>query len=106
MLKRVDKFLGKLFRKNKRNIRPITVITVVVLSFAMIFKGVMQIPQIKENKKNIQYLKDCIEYETKRQAEIDELKDKVDTDEYIEKIAGDKLGLVKNNAKIFIDVSE
>lgn len=106
MLKKADIFLGKLFRKNKRNIRPISVPVVCLLSFAMLFKGVMQRPQIKENKERVQYLKDCIEYEKTRQAEIDELKDKVDTDEYIEKIAQDKLGLVKNNAKIFIDVSE
>ncbi len=72
----------------------------------MIFKGLMQIPQILENKEYAQYLADCIEYEQNRQNEVEELKDKVDTDEYIEKIASDKLGLVKNNSKIFIDVSE
>lgn len=118
MLKKLDMFLGRLLteklrkRKNgeigffERNFHKICVFTVVFLSFAMIFKGLMQIPQIRKTEAHIKELNDSIEYENIRQKEIEELKDKVDTDEYIEKIAGEKLGLVKNNARIFIDVSE
>lgn len=73
--------------------------------FAMLFKGVMQIPQIVAGKAEIARLNSQIEYEKERQKEISELKDKVNTDEYIEKIASEKLGLVKSNAKIFVDVS-
>ena len=71
----------------------------------MLFKGVMQIPQIVSGKAEIARLQTQIEYEKERQQEISELKDKVNTDEYIEKIATEKLGLVKSNAKIFVDVS-
>ena len=46
-----------------------------------------------------------IEYEQERQKEIEELKGKVNTDEYIEKMASEKLGLIKSNAKVFVDVS-
>lgn len=106
MIRRIDLLLGKGLRAIKKNSRKISVVLVIVLVFAMVFKGLMQIPQILENREYAKYLEDSIEYENKRQLEIDELKDKVDTDEYIEKIASDKLGLVKNNAKIFIDVSE
>lgn len=106
MLKKIDKFLGRKLRGIKKNIRPITITLVAVIALAMVFKGLMQIPQITENREYAQYLTDCIEYEQTRQDEIEELKDKVDTDEYIEKIAEEKLGLVKNNAKIFVDVSE
>ena len=106
MFRKIDLFLGGMLRKIKKNSRRITVIVVFVLAFAMVFKGLMQIPQILENREYAKYLEDSIEYENKRQLEIEELKDKVDTDEYIEKIASDKLGLVKNNAKIFVDVSE
>lgn len=76
-----------------------------VLVLAMLFKGVMQIPQIVSGKAEIARLQTQIEYEKERQQEISELKDKVNTDEYIEKIATEKLGLVKSNAKIFVDVS-
>lgn len=73
--------------------------------FALIFKGVMQVPQIVENKERAKTLTEQIEYEKERQREIDELKAKVNTDEYIEKAATEKLGLVKKNAKIFVDIS-
>jgi len=106
MIRKIDLLLGKGLRAVKKNSRKISMALVIILAFAMVFKGLMQIPQILENREYAKYLEDSIEYENKRQLEIDELKDKVDTDEYIEKIAGDKLGLVKNNAKIFIDVSE
>lgn len=76
-----------------------------ILVFAMVFKGAMQIPQILAGKAEIARLQTQIEYEKERQQEISELKDKVNTDEYIEKIATEKLGLVKSNAKIFVDVS-
>lgn len=76
-----------------------------MLVFAMVFKGAMQIPQILAGKAEIARLQTQIEYEKQRQQEISELKGKVNTDEYIEKIATEKLGLVKSNAKIFVDVS-
>ena len=80
-------------------------IFVAVMAFAMIFKGIMQQPQIAQNKKEIARLNEQIEYEKQRQEEIDQMRQKVNTDEYIEKIAEEKLGLVKNNVKIFVDVS-
>ena len=102
----MDKYRNALRKFYKNNHRSIKVWVLILVSGAMIFKGVMQLPQIYQNKKNISILNDRIEYEETRQKEIDELKDKVDTDEYIEKIASEKLGLVKSNAKIFVDVSE
>lgn len=71
----------------------------------MIFRGLIQIPQIITGKTKIAQLNEQIEYEKERQKEVSDLKGKVNTDEYIEKIASEKLGLVKNNAKIFVDVS-
>ena len=78
--------------------KQIKILIMVLLVGGMTFKGLMQIPQIAR-------LNTQIEYEQDRQKEVEELKSKVNTDEYIEKIAGEKLGLVKSNAKIFIDVS-
>lgn len=88
--------------KNKTRLIKILLATVAV---SMLFKGVMQQPQIAANKREIAKLNEQIKYEKQRQVEIDEMRDKVNTDEYIEKIAEEKLGLVKNNVKIFVDVS-
>ena len=65
----------------------------------------MQMPQIYANKQRIASLNEQIEYEKTRQLEIDELSGKVNTDEYIEKVAREKLGLVKENEIIFYDVA-
>ncbi len=85
--------------------KQIKILIMVLLVGGMTFKGLMQIPQIRASKAEIARLNTQIEYEQDRQKEVEELKSKVNTDEYIEKIAGEKLGLVKSNAKIFIDVS-
>ena len=78
----------------------------ILITAGLLFKGLIQQPQISGNRKEIQTIKEQIEYEKLRQQEIEDLKTKVNTDEYIEKMASEKLGLVKNNAKIFIDVSQ
>lgn len=65
----------------------------------------MQQPKILENQDKIADVQQRIEYEQQRMQEVDELKGKVDTDEYIEKVAREKLGLIKDDEIVFIDVS-
>lgn len=90
----------------KKHKRAILFWAIVICSGSMIFKGLMQLPQINHYKSETAKYEKKIEEERNRQAEIDNLKTKVNTDEYIERIASEKLGLVKSNAKIFLDVSE
>lgn len=79
---------------------------VILTSGGMFLKGIMQRPQINRYREEIAVLEQKAEEERNRQAEIDDLKTKVNTDEYIERIASEKLGLVKSNAKIFLDISD
>ena len=65
----------------------------------------MQYPRLSEQKNEIAALNAQLDYEAERQKEVKDLSTKVDSDEYIRKIATEKLGLIPNNAKIFIDVS-
>lgn len=76
---------------------------VFVIGFTV--NAVAQQPVILQNKKVIESLEEQISYEKKKGQEVDALKEKVNTDEYIEKVARDKLGLVKENEKIFIDIA-
>ena len=92
-------------KKARYNKNRIFAILFVFCVCAMLFKGFMQLPQIMENKKQAALLSERISYEKERQREIDELKAKSNTDEYIESVATEKLGLVEKNAKIFVDVS-
>ena len=85
---------------------PIKIWLFVLITALLLFRGLIQQPQISANRKQIQNLTERIDYEKLRQQEVEELKTKVNTDEYIEKMASEKLGLVKSNAKIFIDVSQ
>lgn len=93
----------KIFEKKNR--ASLLKIVIVAAAVSMLFKGIMQQPQINANRREIAKLNEQIKYEKQRQIEIDEMRKKVNTDEYIEKIAEEKLGLVKNNVKIFVDVS-
>ncbi len=79
---------------------------IVFVICAMVFRGLMQLPQIAANEETIQSLYEDIEYEQQRAEEIEELKGKVSTDEYIEKMAREKLGYIKEDEKVFIDVSK
>ena len=92
-------------KRSRYNKNRILAILFVFSVFAMLFKGFMQLPQIIDNKKQADKLSEQISYEKERQREIDELRAKVNTDEYIESVATEKLGLVEKNARIFVDVS-
>lgn len=102
MIRLKDSFL-KFFLEHQRKI----IITVVVVASCwMVIKGLMQIPTIEERRAELAAVEAGIETEKDRQTEIDDLADKVSSDEYIERIASEKLGLVKSNAIIFYDVSD
>lgn len=102
MIRRKDKIV-EFFLENKRRI----IITVVAIASSwMVIKGLMQIPTIEENRAELAKVSEAIENEKNRQNEIDDLATKVNSDEYIKRIASEKLGLVKSNAIIFYDVSD
>ena len=81
------------------------VLALVIICGIMIIKGIMQQPEILKNKEEISQLKEEIKYEEKRQEEVETMRENVETDEYIERIARDKLGMMKQNEKVFIDAS-
>lgn len=89
----------------KNNSLKIKIIVLIIICSAMIIRGIMQQPEILENKAEIARLNEEIEYEKARQEEVESVRESVDTDEYIERIAREKLGMIKANEKIFVDVS-
>ncbi len=91
-------------RKGNKKIT-IPVLAVFLVTAFFLVKGVMQQPKITENKEEIENLNMQIAQQQKKLDELDELKTKVDSDEYIEKVAREKLGLIKENEIMFIDVA-
>ena len=58
---------------------------------------------IKESKRILDNYNEDIKQQEETKKEIEEEKAKLGTDEYIEKVARDKLGMCKADEKIFID---
>lgn len=102
-MKQFKKLVLNIYDKHKK---AILFWCVAAASVGMIFKGLMQLPQIREGRAEIASYQSKIEEEHNRRAEIEDLSTKVNTDEYIERVASEKLGLVKSNATIFYDVSD
>ncbi len=84
----------------------INLIILALICSGMWLRGIMQQPQINRNKAQIEAITEEIEYEKNRQLEVEDMRDIADTDEYIEKIAREKLGMIKADERIFIDVSK
>lgn len=91
------------FAKKKNNKRFKTVLLAVITLWLLI-KGAALQPQITDNHDKIDELNLKIAYEQKRAEEVDALKQNVDSDEYIEKIAREKLGMIRKDEIVFIDV--
>ena len=87
-------------RKNRRSVWMISFVIillgVVILGCGVSLKEKNKAYQAKEEELRLQ-----IEAEKERSEEIDELKEYVETDEYIEMVAKEKLGLAFENEILF-----
>ncbi len=90
--------------KGKKSIIGLVIIIVCGLYFGRIFIG-------QQKQLDILYAKTAeidlkIEKEKKLNMELEEEKKVVLTEEYIEKIAREKLGMIKDGEKIFVDINK
>ena len=60
---------------------------------------------MKHKKSEMRDLQEKIKYEENLADELNKEKEEINTDEYIEKIAREKLGMVKKDEKIFYDIN-
>lgn len=91
--------------KIRMNIATTVVVLAVLVSIGMIVKGFMYQPAISAHEKRKAEIQENIEYEKQRIKEIDEVTEKVGTDEYTEKVAREKLGMIKSDEIVFVDIS-
>lgn len=89
----------------KLNMMTCLVLITAVVSVTMIVKGIMYQPAINANAERAAEISESIDYENQRIKEIDSMMQKVGTDEYIEKIAREKLGMIKSDEIVFVDIS-
>ena len=96
--------------KKKPKIRmDATTILIIIVALVCVVIGVKTFithqPAISANKEKVEEIKQNIEYEKQRIEEIDEVTQKVGTDEYTEKVAREKLGMIKADEIVFVDIS-
>ena len=91
---------SKVARQNKFTMISITFV-VCVLGAILLYSGQNLSKRIEENDKRIEEINEQITDEKERTEEIYDLKDEMQTDEYIADVAQSKLGLVKEDEIIF-----
>lgn len=74
---------------------------VAILFITMMTKSISVEKQLSQYQQEMQELEGKITEETERTKEIDDMKEYMETDEYAEEVARDKLGLVKDNEIVF-----
>ncbi len=76
------------------------------LVLLMLIKGISVQPDINKQNQQIAELEADINEAYAEQAEVDEMLKNPNSDEYIEKIAREELGMLKEGEIVFIDISE
>ena len=89
----------------KLDIKKLLYAATAIIGVAMIGKGIAVQPVIKANDEIALRISEEIAKEQRNIDEIDEAIKNVGTDEYIEKIAREKLGMIKANEIVFVDIS-
>lgn len=90
----------KVTKQNKLAMIGISLV-VCILLVVLLFEGYSLRVKIKENNAKIESLHQQTEEEEARTGEIEDLQDIMHSDEYYEKIAKEKIGLVKENEILF-----
>lgn len=74
---------------------------VAILFIAMMTQSISVEKQLSQYQQELEELDNKKTEETERTKEIDDMKEYMETDEYAEEVARDKLGLVKDNEIVF-----
>lgn len=89
----------------KFNIMTCLTIVTALICVTMVVKGVMLQPIVSANQEREAKLDYDISCENQRIEEINLMTEKAGTDEYIEKIAREKLGMIRADEIVFVDIS-
>ena len=87
-------------------LKPVLVLLALLLAVGLFVKALIsQEVRIQQYRSETKELEQAIAQEESRLEQVEAEQEKVNTDEYIEGVARDKLGLVKPDEQVFIDVS-
>ena len=99
-----DRRRNPAFRRKKQNRMSMILITIVVIVLTIIvgYRVYNMKIELNENKEKIESLNKELEDEQKRKEEIAEYQKYTQTDEFVEDVAREKLGLVHDDEIVFI----
>lgn len=91
--------------KAKLDITKVLIAATAITAVVLIAKGISFQPVIASNNEIAEKLAEDIKNETRTIEELNAVIESAGTDEYIEKIAREKLGMIRANEIVFIDLS-
>lgn len=99
------RYRSRYSKPKKKKLSPYTVLGIIILCVVLCgtvtYKRIMLDRQSREYKAKIEQLQEEQEVQAERTEELKEFKKYVETDEYVEEIARDKLGLVHEGEIVF-----
>lgn len=100
-----SRYKSRYSKPKKKKLSPYTVLGIIILCVVLCgtvtYKRIVLERQSRENEAKIEQLQEEQEAQEKRTEELKEFKKYVETDEYVEEIARDKLGLVHEGEIVF-----
>jgi len=91
---------------NKRKKSKLIPVIIVAIFAYFVYIAVNQQNIMDAKHKEMEAIQAKIEAERKLNEELKEQKKNVNSDEYIEKMAREKLGMVKSGEKVFVDIDK
>lgn len=91
-------------KKDKKS--TIGVLILLVIFLYLSYTAVNQQKLLYAKGLELDRMEDKIEYETELNAELSKENEMIQSDEYIEKIAREKLGMVKRNERVYVDIGK
>lgn len=100
-----EEFIKAREKKRKKNVKLFLRLILVAFFLFSAFRFIVQQPLLANYDKKISELEAQIENEEKSKTYYKELKTLYETDDYQKQLARERLGLVEENEKVFIDIS-
>lgn len=91
---------------SKRKKSPLAVVSVAVILVYLLFIAINQQKLLNTKDLELNRIDSRIEDETRINDELNKEKETIQSDEYIEKVAREKLGMVKKDQKVFVDIGK
>lgn len=91
---------------NKRKSRKIGILVLLVVSAYCIYTLICQESLLGGKKRELDDIKQKIAAEEKKKKDLQDEKKNLNSDEHMEKVAREKLGMVKSGEKVFVDVNK